>query len=71
METYEEDLEKRKRRAHECAIKSLKRGAIGLIENAEKIIGGYDHQTGKVEVTIIIDPYCVVPTISVRQEFLP
>lgn len=69
--SLEEVLEDSRKKAFDRAVKSLKKGAVGIVENAEKIIGGYDYQIAKVKVTIEVDPDNVYPTVLVQQEFIP
>ncbi len=69
--SFEEHLKREREKAFDREVKSLKKGAVGIVENAEKIIGGYDNQIAKVRVTIEVDPENVVPIVSVQQEFIP
>lgn len=51
-------------------VEWLKDCGQSIIDNAETIVGGYQYQTGDLDVTITLN-YTDAPSISVRQELLP
>ena len=61
-------MEKNKR--YDQMVEWLKACGKSIIDNAETIVGGYQYQTGDLDVTITIND-TEVPTIRVRQELLP
>ena len=51
------------------AVNRLKRVGETITDNAEKMIGGYRHQTGYVQIVITIGEDAI-PKIEVHQELI-
>ena len=59
-----------KNRFYDKAVWMLKQCGQSLIDNAEVIAGGYQLQTGDLDITITINDK-EAPYIRVNQEFFP
>lgn len=55
---------------YDQTVEWLKACGKSIIDNAEAIAGGYQYQTGDLDVIITIND-TAAPTINVRQEFIP
>ncbi len=52
------------------AVTNLKKAGQTIIDNAEKMIGGYKYQTGDIDIHITLSD-AQLPTIEVTQRLLP
>lgn len=59
-----------KNKKYNQAVEWLKGCGRSIIDNAETIAGGYQYQTGDLDIIITIND-TDVPTIRVNQQFVP
>ena len=60
----------KREKAQREAVKIIRAAGQSLIENAEKIAGGYEYQTD-LDIMIRVGNLVEMPTITVTQEYVP